>query len=140
MQGPDTGALRPARQHEHGHQQESRSPQPRLFAQRPVQLDEQRIAQQRGEAAEVARGVEKVWVARPVGCGRCEPLLKQRRGERQHEERGADVHEQLQQQPCGGPVLPGRGGAFVQPDGQGGQRGEQEGEVRSHLRARSEAT
>jgi len=124
-----------ARQHQQRHRDESHHPQPCLFPQRPVQLDEQRVAQQRREAADVARRVEKVRVARTRIARGGEPPLQKRRGQRQHEERRAYARQQPHEQPRGRPILPRGSGAFVELDGQRGQSREEEREMRPELRA-----
>ena len=79
-------------------QPRSERPAKRLSAPRGHRLDQQ-IAEQSEQAAGVARGVEKIRIPRP-GIGRPrKPVLQQRRGRGEREERQADG-------PCQGPQGP----------------------------------
>jgi len=59
-------------------------------------LDEERVRDQRDDAARVARGVEAIRIACGLRAG--EPRLQQRRAGRQREERQADALEQQREQ------------------------------------------
>ena len=64
--------------------------QPAVASQVEARLDEGRIAEQGQHAAEVARGIEKIGIAGGRMARAREPLLDERRGGADYEERQPD--------------------------------------------------
>ena len=78
---------------------ESRRPYPGLRGERDERFDQDRIRQQREEAADVAGGVEEVRIARRRMIGAREPCLQQRRVGGEREKGQPDGYREQAEQP-----------------------------------------
>ena len=78
---------------------EARRPQPGLRGERDERLDQDRIRQQREEAADIAGGIEEIRIVRGRMVGAREPCLQQRRVGGEREERQPDRDREQAEQP-----------------------------------------
>jgi hypothetical protein len=78
---------------------EQQRPGIRLLTEPRERLNEQRIAEQGGEASDIARGIEKIRIARRRMRGAGEPRLQQRRIGRQRKKRQPDRNREKSEQP-----------------------------------------
>src|SRR5262249_54054249 len=99
-------------------------PKPGLIVETNERLDEQGIGQERQEASDVARSVEKIWIARRRVIGAGGPRLRQRAVGREREEREPDRGREQSEQPEG---LTDRG-RFAPAAGDGKRQGETSGD------------
>ena len=122
------------------HDPEAAGPERRLQVERQHRLDQQRIGEQRQQAAGVAGGIEEIRVARGLVVQVGEPALQQRRGGRDGEHRQPHHQRQPDQQPeRGRGARRRRARAQVERQGQRSQ-GQQHGDVHADLRrARQQA-
>jgi len=75
------------------------APETPLESQRKRRLNHDRVQQQREQAPQIARGIQKVRIAGGRMVGRREPLLQHRRGRRQHKEWKTDERHEREEEP-----------------------------------------
>src|SRR5690606_14530218 len=88
-----------ANREQNNQENEQQRPCIRLLTEPRERLDEQRIAEQGGETSDIARGIEKVRIARRWMRGAGEPRLQQRRIGRQRKKRQPDRNGEKSEQP-----------------------------------------